>query len=93
MRHWLRVPRPRWTARASTAPSATSLLRGAGSARGVSRGAGSARGVSRGGGAELPLLPWLGGFNIAFRDGPYDWDALRAFAEEVMPAFGAKKRR
>jgi hypothetical protein len=22
--------------------------------------------------------------NIAFRDGPYDWDALRAYAEEVV---------
>ncbi len=22
--------------------------------------------------------------NIAFRDGPYDWDALRAFAEDVV---------
>ena len=30
-------------------------------------------------------------FNIAFRDGPYDWDALHAFAEDVMPAFGAKR--
>ena len=28
--------------------------------------------------------------NIAFREGPYDWEALQAFAEEVMPAFGAK---
>ncbi|MBI4246611.1 MAG: LLM class flavin-dependent oxidoreductase [Candidatus Rokubacteria bacterium] len=27
--------------------------------------------------------------NIAFRQGPYDWDALAAFAEEVMPAAGA----
>ena len=25
--------------------------------------------------------------NIAVRAGPYDWDALAAFAEEVMPAF------
>jgi alkanesulfonate monooxygenase SsuD/methylene tetrahydromethanopterin reductase-like flavin-dependent oxidoreductase (luciferase family) len=24
--------------------------------------------------------------NIAFRQGPYDWDALEAFASEVMPA-------
>ena len=30
-------------------------------------------------------------FNIAFREGPYDWDALHAFAEQVMPAFGAKR--
>ncbi len=22
--------------------------------------------------------------NIAFRDGPYDWDALRAFAEDAV---------
>ena len=29
--------------------------------------------------------------NIAFREGPYDWDALRAFAEEVLPAFGATR--
>ena len=29
--------------------------------------------------------------NIAFREGPYDWDALHAFAEGVMPKFGAKK--
>jgi alkanesulfonate monooxygenase SsuD/methylene tetrahydromethanopterin reductase-like flavin-dependent oxidoreductase (luciferase family) len=25
--------------------------------------------------------------NIGFRDGPYDWDALRAFAEEVVAKF------
>jgi alkanesulfonate monooxygenase SsuD/methylene tetrahydromethanopterin reductase-like flavin-dependent oxidoreductase (luciferase family) len=31
--------------------------------------------------------------NIAFRQGPCDWDALRAFAEEVMPAFGVKRPR
>jgi len=31
--------------------------------------------------------------NIAFREGPYDWDALHAFADQVMPAFGAKKPR
>jgi alkanesulfonate monooxygenase SsuD/methylene tetrahydromethanopterin reductase-like flavin-dependent oxidoreductase (luciferase family) len=30
-------------------------------------------------------------FNIAFREGPYDWDALRAFATEVMPKFGATR--
>ena len=29
--------------------------------------------------------------NIAFREGPYDWDALTAFAEEVLPAFGSRK--
>ncbi len=26
--------------------------------------------------------------NIGFREGPYDWEALEAFAEEVLPAFG-----
>jgi alkanesulfonate monooxygenase SsuD/methylene tetrahydromethanopterin reductase-like flavin-dependent oxidoreductase (luciferase family) len=31
--------------------------------------------------------------NIAFREGPYDWDALEAFAETVLPAFGAKRPR
>jgi hypothetical protein len=25
--------------------------------------------------------------NIAVRAGPYDWEALAAFAENVMPAF------
>ena len=29
--------------------------------------------------------------NIAFREGPYDWDALQAFAEQVLPAFGARR--
>jgi hypothetical protein len=29
--------------------------------------------------------------NIAFRNGPYDWEALQAFAETVLPAFGARK--
>jgi alkanesulfonate monooxygenase SsuD/methylene tetrahydromethanopterin reductase-like flavin-dependent oxidoreductase (luciferase family) len=29
--------------------------------------------------------------NIAFREGPYDWDALHAFAEHVLPAFGVRK--
>ena len=28
---------------------------------------------------------------IAFREGPYDWDALHAYAEQVLPAFGARK--
>ncbi|MGH7266821.1 MAG: LLM class flavin-dependent oxidoreductase [Candidatus Rokuibacteriota bacterium] len=27
--------------------------------------------------------------NVALRQGPYDWDGLEAFAEEVLPAFGA----
>lgn len=31
--------------------------------------------------------------NIAFRQGPYDWDALQAFAEEVLPAFGVTRPR
>jgi alkanesulfonate monooxygenase SsuD/methylene tetrahydromethanopterin reductase-like flavin-dependent oxidoreductase (luciferase family) len=29
--------------------------------------------------------------NIAFRQGPYDWDALHAFAEDVLPRFGVKR--
>jgi len=29
--------------------------------------------------------------NIAFRQGPYDWDALNAFANEVLPAFGVRR--
>jgi alkanesulfonate monooxygenase SsuD/methylene tetrahydromethanopterin reductase-like flavin-dependent oxidoreductase (luciferase family) len=29
--------------------------------------------------------------NLAFREGPYDWDALHAFAEQVLPAFGSRK--
>jgi alkanesulfonate monooxygenase SsuD/methylene tetrahydromethanopterin reductase-like flavin-dependent oxidoreductase (luciferase family) len=28
--------------------------------------------------------------NIAFREGPYDWEALQAFAEVVFPAFGIR---
>lgn len=31
--------------------------------------------------------------NIAFREGPYDWDALEAFATEVLPAFGVTRPR
>jgi F420-dependent oxidoreductase-like protein len=31
--------------------------------------------------------------NIAFREGPYDWDAIQAFADEVMPKFGATRPR
>jgi hypothetical protein len=27
--------------------------------------------------------------NIALREGPYDWDALTAFADAVLPAFRA----
>jgi len=29
--------------------------------------------------------------NIAFRQGPYDWEALHGFAAEVLPAFGARR--
>jgi alkanesulfonate monooxygenase SsuD/methylene tetrahydromethanopterin reductase-like flavin-dependent oxidoreductase (luciferase family) len=29
--------------------------------------------------------------NLAFREGPYDWDALHAFAEQVLPAFGVRR--
>ena len=29
--------------------------------------------------------------NIALRQGPYDWDALHAFADQVLPAFGATR--
>jgi alkanesulfonate monooxygenase SsuD/methylene tetrahydromethanopterin reductase-like flavin-dependent oxidoreductase (luciferase family) len=29
--------------------------------------------------------------NIALRQGPYDWDALQAFAETVLPAFGVRR--
>jgi len=28
--------------------------------------------------------------NIALRQGPYDWEALEAFAEQVLPAFAPK---
>ncbi len=30
--------------------------------------------------------------NIALRQGPYDWDALQAFAAEVVPAFAGRDR-
>jgi alkanesulfonate monooxygenase SsuD/methylene tetrahydromethanopterin reductase-like flavin-dependent oxidoreductase (luciferase family) len=30
--------------------------------------------------------------NLAFREGPYDWDALTAFADEVIPAVGIRRR-
>jgi F420-dependent oxidoreductase-like protein len=29
--------------------------------------------------------------NAAFREGPYDWDALQAYVEEVLPQFGLKR--
>jgi alkanesulfonate monooxygenase SsuD/methylene tetrahydromethanopterin reductase-like flavin-dependent oxidoreductase (luciferase family) len=29
--------------------------------------------------------------NIAFREGPYDWEALHAFADVVFPAFGIRR--
>ena len=31
--------------------------------------------------------------NIAFREGPYDWDALHAFADVVFPVFGVRRAR
>ena len=31
--------------------------------------------------------------NIAFREGPYDWEALQAFADVVFPAFGVRRPR
>jgi alkanesulfonate monooxygenase SsuD/methylene tetrahydromethanopterin reductase-like flavin-dependent oxidoreductase (luciferase family) len=31
--------------------------------------------------------------NIALRQGPYDWDALRAFAETVLPGFAPRPAR
>ncbi len=29
--------------------------------------------------------------NVAFRQGPYDWEALEAFAEVVLPSFGVRR--
>jgi len=29
--------------------------------------------------------------NLAFREGPYDFDAIQAFAETVLPAFGVRR--
>ena len=29
--------------------------------------------------------------NLAFREGPYDFDALQGFVETVLPAFGIKR--
>jgi hypothetical protein len=29
--------------------------------------------------------------NLAFRAGPYDFEAIQAFAETVLPAFGVKR--
>jgi hypothetical protein len=29
--------------------------------------------------------------NLAFREGPYDWDLLHAFAEQVLPVFGTRR--
>jgi hypothetical protein len=29
--------------------------------------------------------------NLAFREGPYDFDAIQGFAETVLPAFGIKR--
>ena len=47
--------------------------------RGEARRAGDAVAAYRDAGAEQ--------LNIALRAGPYDWDALAAFARDVMPAF------
>jgi alkanesulfonate monooxygenase SsuD/methylene tetrahydromethanopterin reductase-like flavin-dependent oxidoreductase (luciferase family) len=51
-------------------------------------------------GTPKQTLDMLGAFrdagcarvNIAFREGPYDWDALQAFADVVFPAFGIRPR-
>jgi hypothetical protein len=29
--------------------------------------------------------------NIGLRQGPYDWEALEAYASEVLPKFGVKR--
>ena len=29
--------------------------------------------------------------NLAFREGPYDFEAIQAFTETVLPAFGIKR--
>jgi alkanesulfonate monooxygenase SsuD/methylene tetrahydromethanopterin reductase-like flavin-dependent oxidoreductase (luciferase family) len=50
-------------------------------------------------GTPKQTLDMLGAFrdagctrvNIAFREGPYDWDALHAFTEMVFPAFGVRR--
>src|SRR5436189_271900 len=50
-------------------------------------------------GTPKEMLPMLTRFrdagcarvNIAFREGPYDWDALHAFAETVFPVFGVRR--
>jgi F420-dependent oxidoreductase-like protein len=52
-------------------------------------------------GTPKQTLDMLGAFrdagcarvNIAFREGPYDWDALQAFADVVFPAFGVPRPR
>jgi alkanesulfonate monooxygenase SsuD/methylene tetrahydromethanopterin reductase-like flavin-dependent oxidoreductase (luciferase family) len=52
-------------------------------------------------GTPKQTLDMLGAFrdagcarvNIAFREGPYDWDALHAFADVVFPAFGVRQPR
>jgi F420-dependent oxidoreductase-like protein len=52
-------------------------------------------------GTPKQTLDMLGAFrdagcsriNIAFREGPYDWDALHAFADVVFPAFGIRRPR
>jgi alkanesulfonate monooxygenase SsuD/methylene tetrahydromethanopterin reductase-like flavin-dependent oxidoreductase (luciferase family) len=50
-------------------------------------------------GTPKDTLDMLGAFrdagcsrvNLAFREGPYDWEALHAFAELVLPAFGVRR--
>jgi F420-dependent oxidoreductase-like protein len=52
-------------------------------------------------GTPKQTLDMLGAFrdagcarvNIAFREGPYDWEALQAFADVVFPAFGVRRLR
>jgi F420-dependent oxidoreductase-like protein len=76
----------------------------AGAARGeqIFHGHWAATGEQRTGwlrGTPKQTLDMLGAFrdagctrvNIAFREGPYDWDALHAFAEVVFPAFGVRR--
>jgi len=47
------------------------------------------RGTTREAGEVVARFRDVGVFriNIALREGPYDWDALEAFARDVMPAF------
>ena len=47
------------------------------------------RGEARHAGETIAAYRDLGveQINIALRSGPYDWDALAAFSQDVMPAF------